>query len=83
VEAEQDGEPVLALMASFHVGESGDDWQPPHDVGPHPDSLPRHPSALDNIPATRPFDLRPTCPPSANGKPALHPLWLRDQGSAP
>ncbi|HVW41794.1 MAG TPA: acyl-CoA thioesterase domain-containing protein [Amycolatopsis sp.] len=77
VEVEQYGKPLLALLASFHVGEPGDDWQPPHDTGPHPDSLPHWPSPLHDAVALQPFEIRPACPPDATGKPALHPLWIR------
>ena len=77
VVAEQDGKPVLTLAASFHVGESGTDWQPPHALGPHPDTLPHWPSALDGLTTPHPFDLRPVNPPDDTGRPTLHPLWFR------
>jgi acyl-CoA thioesterase len=83
VEVKQDGKRILELMASFHIGETGDDWQPSHDVGPHPDSLAHWPSPLAAAAATQPFDLRPTNPPDADGRPALHPLWFRTKNALP
>lgn len=83
VTVEQHGKPVLALLASFHTGEPGDDLQPSYDAGPHPDSLPSWPSPLDNGAAMSAFELRPACPPKAGGRPALHPLWLRAKEPLP
>lgn len=83
VTAKQDDACVLALLASFHIGEPGESWQPRHEVGPSPETLPRWPSALDALPAACQFDLRPTCPPGSDGTPTLHPLWFRTRARLP
>jgi acyl-CoA thioesterase-2 len=76
VAASQEGDDILLLDASFHVAETGDEWQadPPPDVPP-PDevTLPDFASAPFQM-MSRPFDLRPIRAVEAW---SLHPCWVR------
>lgn len=78
VTASQGGKAIFELVASFHVGEAGDDWQLPpqsHLGVPAPPSPEESPGGWTGI--SRFFEIRPERPLAADDPFALHPCWLR------
>jgi acyl-CoA thioesterase-2 len=82
VTASQEGDAIFELLASFHIREDGDDWQPPAppDV-PTPDDLGDVESPLSRFGTMSPFDLVPVRPDATF--PVLHPFWVRMKDPLP
>lgn len=85
VTGRQDGQNVFVAVVSLGAREleSSRPEEAPIGVGPLPDELPTHPSALQDSAATTLFDLCPVTPPTDDGRPALHPLWIRPRRRGP
>ena len=77
IEASQNGEPILSMIASFHQAEPGEDWQLPAPDVPGPDDVKAPESPLARFFETNPFDIRPVTGVAPGGFPAVHPFWIR------
>jgi acyl-CoA thioesterase II len=83
VTAEQDGEPIFNLTASFHAAEEGDDWQLPAPAGvPGPGEI-ELTSPLQRFASLMPLDIRPVHPVPEGEWPVFHPMWIRTGGPLP
>jgi len=75
VDAAQDGESIFILDASFHVKETGDDWQSDGVLdAPPADELPALPAQTFPFRPMMPFEIRPIR--RTEGF-RLHPCWVR------
>lgn len=78
VDATQEGETILSMVASFHAGESGDDWQ---DSGlpsvPRPDELSPRQRQTGRWRGGDGFEMRPVR--AVEGM-RIHPCWVRFDG---
>lgn len=81
VTATQDGEPIFMLLGSFHVPETGDDWQLPArtDVAGPDEATGQSPFSVFST--MSPFDIRPLT--TEVQLPVLHPFWLKTRGPLP
>ena len=82
VTASQRGEPVLVLMAAFHVPEPGDDWQLPERRDLPPPEEARGSSPFRALSTMSPFEVRPLAT-ETSGFPILHPFWVRTRRRLP
>lgn len=82
VSAAQNGEPIFVLTASFHVEESGDDWQESPPTGlKRPDEI-DEPSPFGLFRSMMPFDIRPLRT-SNTPFPVVHPFWVKTHEPMP
>lgn len=93
VVAQQQGQPIFSMMASFHANEESLDHQDRMPDVPMPDALPSEKELVEKFRGQmpenmiryfsrkRPIELRPTSPDrylaAKKGQPAVHNIWFR------